>query len=193
MVGNNFVRQHLTTIHSSAMPALNSCAVLMPLPEAALAKLRTAFTTLHYLPDFALPASLAPSVDYIFTSWKGLPPELKLADLPNLKHIQMPTAGADNAIKSSPGIRELRDTGSPITLSTASGIHVLSIPPWVVAMTVNLYHQLHTMIKLGSVGEAEERQTDGRSRRRGLERTRSTTTGSCTSRVTCMAGLLGCW
>lgn len=133
------------------MASLNTCAVLMPLPEAALAKLRSGFETLHYLPDAVLPPSLAPSVDYIFTSWKGLPPDLSLADLPNLKHIQMPTAGADNAIKSSPGIRELRDTNSPITLSTASGIHVLSIPPWVVAMTVNLYQQLHTMIQMGHV------------------------------------------
>lgn len=141
------------TALTNTMATIETCAVLMPLPEAALAKLRPAFSTLHYLPDFTLPPSLAPQVDYIFTSWKGLPPNVKVSDLANLKHIQMPTAGADNAISSSPAIRELRDTNSPITLSTASGIHVLSIPPWVVGMTVNLYHQLHTMIKIGDVSD----------------------------------------
>ncbi|RSH78541.1 uncharacterized protein EHS24_002267 [Apiotrichum porosum] len=135
---------------------LDTLAVIgLDLPAPALAKLRGAFPTVHYYPkihtdpEATIPAEVRGDIDMVFSQWKALPVDCPLADLPKLKHIQLSTAGVDMALRSSPAIRELAQPNPPdVTLSTASGAHVLSIPNYVVAMTINLYHQIQQMLRV---------------------------------------------
>lgn len=138
---------------------LDTLAVIgLDLPAPALAKLRGAFPTVHYYPkihtdpEATIPAEVRGDIDMVFSQWKALPVDCPLADLPKLKHIQLSTAGVDMALRSSPAIRELAQPNPPdVTLSTASGAHVLSIPNYVVAMTINLYHQIQQMLRVARV------------------------------------------
>ncbi|KAL7420829.1 hypothetical protein Q5752_004782 [Cryptotrichosporon argae] len=128
-------------------PALATAAVLLPLPEAALANLRAAFSTVHYHPDFTLPSSIRSSVEFIYTSNRGIPHNVSsLSDLPSLKHIQLASAGADKAL-ASPAVKAYAAAGGhDVTLGNASGTHVISIPNYVVGTVIAIYHQLHTQI-----------------------------------------------
>ncbi|TXT10604.1 hypothetical protein VHUM_02109 [Vanrija humicola] len=125
---------------------ISTVAVLIPLPDAALAKLRAVFPTVHYHPDFTLPAAVRPEVEFIFTTWAGLPSDVALADIPKVRHVQLGMAGADKLL-SSPAIAEIAKRGGKgPTVSTASGTHVVSIPQWVVGNVINLFHQMQSMI-----------------------------------------------
>jgi hypothetical protein len=137
------------------MPSIDTIAVLgLPLSEESQAQLRAAFKTVHYRPDFTLPAELSGDVDIILGNWQAIPPEITLADLPRLKHIQMSTAGVDVCLRVCPAVQELARTKAEkgikpeegITISNASGIHVLSIPPWIVGNVVVLYQQLQQFL-----------------------------------------------
>lgn len=137
------------------MPPIDTLAVLgLDLPVSSVAKLRAAFKVVHYRPDFTLPRDLRGEVDMVFANWRALPPDVDLDECTRLKHIQLSTAGADMCIRVSPAIRELAQRKlsngvSPsegLTLSNASGIHVLSIPNWVTANVIVLYHQLQVMM-----------------------------------------------
>jgi len=147
------------------MPPLHTLAVLgLPLPEASLTKLRAAFKTVHYFPDFVLPAEVRPEIDMIFANWRAIPPDVKLNELTNLKHIQLSTAGADMCMRVCPAIQELKalkeekhmSKEQGITLGNASGIHVLSIPNWVTANVIVLYQQIQQMMKNARVSKTRE-------------------------------------
>ncbi|BEJ10965.1 hypothetical protein CspHIS471_0103870 [Cutaneotrichosporon sp. HIS471] len=127
---------------------LDICVVLQELPASDLAKVKAAFKEVHYHPDFVMPPELLPHVQFLYTAWQGLPGDLTVHDMPALQHIQLPTAGVDTALRLSSGIRELRDQGNKVkvTFANACGTHALSIPPWIVAMTVNLFHQFQVTL-----------------------------------------------
>lgn len=147
---------------------LDVCVVLQELPDSDLAKVKAAFKEVHYHPEFVMPPELLDRVQFLYTAWLGLPGDLKVSDMPNLKHIQLPTAGVDTALRKSSGIRDLRDQGSKatVTFSNASGTHALSIPPWIAAMTVNLYHQFQVVLTVARVSfqHEGEKLTSRRSR-----------------------------
>lgn len=68
--------------------------------EATLTKLRSAFKTVHYYPDpsTSIPSDVLAQTDIVFTGGAGFHSSIKsLDDLPNLKHVQLHSAGA-NAI-----------------------------------------------------------------------------------------------
>lgn len=141
--------------------ALDTIAVLMPLPAKALERVRSAFKTVHYAPAGPdVPAKrLSPDVwkdvEVVFCDWAGPPKELALADVPSLRHVQLPTAGLDGALANSRLVQELAQQGPSAdaqpTVSTASGIHVFTIPNWVVGMTIALSQQHHVMARIARV------------------------------------------
>lgn len=60
----------------------------------------------------------------------------------------MVSAGADKASKQAI-MSTAKDKG--VTLGSASGIHVLSIPPWVVSMAIGIWHQFPKMMDIQRV------------------------------------------
>jgi hypothetical protein len=64
----------------------------------------------------------------------------------------MISAGADKALASD---RASAYAANPaVTLSTASGIHVLSIPNYVVAMVINIFNQIPRQIEISRVSDS---------------------------------------
>lgn len=125
-------------------------AVAVEIFPEGLEKLRGTFKTVHYHPDGDLPTDVASTVQLLLTTNKGLPPKFKsVQELPHLKHVQMISAGADKALASD---RASAYAANPaVTLSTASGIHVLSIPNYVVAMVINIFNQIPRQIEISRV------------------------------------------
>ena len=132
--------------------------VTVPLPELGLSKLQKQFRTVYYCPKGDVPPDAFPEVELWLCGWFGLPESIgSPSRLPRLKHIQLSTAGADKALRN-PLIKEVgkRATGSvdgrpPVTMSTAAGVHVLSIPNYVVAMIINISSQMYRQVELGRV------------------------------------------
>jgi len=127
----------------------STALVLLKLSEKSLSTLRSTFPTVHYHP----PSSSNPStttlkeVDIIF----GPPRQLSVQSfkqLPKLRYIQLGSAGADAAISTLQGWGE---GGGHVKMMTASGTHVLSIPPWAVGCVIMLYHQIPRMLGIARV------------------------------------------
>lgn len=152
------------------MTSLDTIAVLMPLPAAALEKLRSSFKTVHYapvgpdVPPKRLPAETWKDVETMFCDWTGPPKELELSDVPKLRHVQLPTAGVDGALANSRLVQELAQRDPSVegpTVSSASGIHVFTIPNWVVGMTIALSQQHHVMARFARVSILVHGRTRG--------------------------------
>ncbi|WVR07904.1 hypothetical protein IAU60_004947 [Kwoniella sp. DSM 27419] len=144
-----------------SIPLVVGCTV--GISPAAQTKLRDTFKGFHFYPKANSPSCAESEtfasdelaeIEVFFTTGRGLPPVIKNLDqMPKLRHIQLGSAGADKALKSEVISQLKGQAGSEakggITLSTASGTHVLSIPPYVVGMVIALYHQLPRMILKG--------------------------------------------
>lgn len=139
------------------MSELSTALVTLTLSDKALSGLRSAFSTVHYHPSsVALPTpEILKEVEILF----GPPNRLKLDSfdqVPKLKYIQLGSAGADGPL-STPVLKDWvskkdnNDGGREIKMMTASGTHVLSIPPWAVGCVIMLYHQLPRMLAIGKV------------------------------------------
>ncbi|OCF73346.1 oxidoreductase [Kwoniella mangroviensis CBS 8886] len=128
----------------SPLPFTVGCSV--PLTPPTLDKLKSTFQTVHYHPKGSDDASFSSDelkeIQLFFTTGRGLPESIESLDqLPNLKHIQLASAGADAMLRSSTIKKYIEQQGQGVSLSTASGTHVLSIPPYAVGMTIALLHQ----------------------------------------------------
>lgn len=141
------------------MTKLTTALVTLNLSEKSLSILRQTFPTVHYHPSPSSPPSsqILESVDILFGPPQKLPSEVKSLDaLPSLKYIQLGSAGADGplataALKDWVDKGEKGRNGRDIKMMTASGTHVLSIPPWAVASVIMLYHQIPRMISIARV------------------------------------------
>lgn len=120
----------------------------------ALIKLQSAGIQVHYFPENKpIPADVLSTSEVLFTDGGEFNSSIEsLGDLPKLRHIQMASAGA-NGIIATKQMREYLQrrecalsVQNGITLAGASGTHVLSIPNYVVACVITLFHQLHTQI-----------------------------------------------
>ncbi|WVQ75735.1 hypothetical protein IAR50_005366 [Cryptococcus sp. DSM 104548] len=137
-----------------------SCA---PLPPHVVQKLEESFDTLiHRPPSHPIPFTPAElsQIEIFYTSWYGIP-QASFDELPNLKLVQLCTAGADKALKSTAiqkHVQKLRDSreegGEEVVLATAAGTHVLSIPNYVVGMVIALLHQFPRQI----IGARDEKR-----------------------------------
>jgi hypothetical protein len=144
---HDYDHDHKDDIDTMSKPS--TALVLLKLSEKSLSTLRSTFRTVHYHP----PKSASPStstlneVDIIF----GPPRQLAIKsfkDLPNLRYIQLGSAGADAAIST---LKEWGQGGEHVKMMTASGTHVLSIPPWAVGCVIMLYHQIPRMLGIARV------------------------------------------
>lgn len=135
------------------MSKLSTALVLQPLPEAGLTALRSFFETVHSYPDASAPppeSALAES-DVLLMAGSGFPSYLTSLDqVPKVQHIQLTSAGSNNLVKSAhvrtDAAQERIKAG--LSLATSSGIHVESIPNYVVACVISLWHQLPRQIDI---------------------------------------------
>lgn len=145
--GDYYIQEEYEYEYDMSKPS--TALVLLKLSEKSLSTLRSTFPTVHYHP----PSSSNPStttlneVDIIF----GPPRQLSVQsfkELPKLRYIQLGSAGADAAISTLQGWGE---GGGHVKMMTASGTHVLSIPPWAVGCVIMLYHQIPRMLGIARV------------------------------------------
>jgi hypothetical protein len=153
---------HTYSYYIYIMPKLHTVLVLLKLSESALSSLKSTFSTVHYFPPSSSPppTSVLEQIDILF----GPPQRLSewsietFHQLPKLKYIQLGSAGADGPLKA-PAVKafienrdgDSRGGGREIKMMTASGTHVLSIPPWAVGCVIMLYHQIPRMLGIARV------------------------------------------
>jgi hypothetical protein len=161
----------------SSMSPIRVLTAALPLTDANLARLRARFPVVHYHPHpQPLPAAAAAETEVIFCSGAGLPPNVASigqtsthsasgtgeeegkVHLPKVRHVQLGSAGANRlldhaAIKRYAAAQA--DGGKAekgaVSISTASGTHVLSIPPWVVGQLIGCWHQFSRMYDIQRV------------------------------------------
>ncbi|ODN79292.1 hypothetical protein L202_03304 [Cryptococcus amylolentus CBS 6039] len=136
-----------------------SCA---PLPPQVVQTLEASFDTFIHKPPSSstpfTPAELA-KIQIFFTSYYGIP-QASFDEVPNLKLVQLCTAGADKALRGASveeyvgKVKRGEDGGREVVLATAAGTHVLSIPNYVVGMVIALLHQFPRQI----IGARDERR-----------------------------------
>jgi phosphoglycerate dehydrogenase-like enzyme len=127
-----------------------SLLVLIDIPPESLEALQSHFHTVHYYPDPStapIPTEILHVTHVLLTTAGALPSNLRLAHLPELRHIQLGSAGVDGVLKT----QFLREHGEVklkegLRVTSASGTHVLSIPNWVVGAVISLYAQIPAQI-----------------------------------------------
>ncbi|WVQ72853.1 hypothetical protein IAR50_002414 [Cryptococcus sp. DSM 104548] len=130
-----------------------ACTVFLEPP--VIQRLHKAFAKVHYHPDGVLPKQALQEADILFTEMVGVPAhvaDLK-AEIPNLKLIQLVCAGSEKALASPAVAKYAAGSDRSIVLANASGIHVLSIPNYVVASILGAYHQLTRQIVFGAINK----------------------------------------
>lgn len=140
------------------MSKLSTALVTLTLSDKSLDALRSTFSTVHYHPSGsdAPSASALKEVDMLFGPPQRLSNVKTLDELPKLRYIQLGSAGADGplataALKDWVKRDESGRGGRDIKMMTASGTHVLSIPPWAVGCVIMLYHQIPKMLEIAKV------------------------------------------
>ena len=148
------------------MPSLRVLTAAIKLDEPTLARLRSRFPVVHYHPPpQQLPAAVAAETDVIFCTGRGLPPNVtsigstgatQKADgqevhLSRVQHVQLGSAGANKMLEHAAIKRYAADKGEDVSISTASGTHVLSIPPWVVGQLIGCWQQFSRMYDIQRV------------------------------------------
>lgn len=100
-MGNIYKQTLATCDRPYAMPLPYTVASTVPLPPAAVAKLRNAFAAFIHRTDPASPFTRdeLSRIQVFFTTGRG-PPVDSLAHVPNLQLVQLCSAGADKAIAS---------------------------------------------------------------------------------------------
>ncbi|ODN72674.1 hypothetical protein L202_08114 [Cryptococcus amylolentus CBS 6039] len=125
-------------------PQLDILGLTVALSPEKLAELKTHFKHVYYYPldgTEELPKEAAAEVDVWYCNWLGIPEYIKYEDVPNLKLVQLTSAGAALALKSS--VLSGKEAQKNIIISSASGIHSTTIPQWIIAQIITLYQQLH--------------------------------------------------
>ncbi|WVQ77914.1 hypothetical protein IAR50_007620 [Cryptococcus sp. DSM 104548] len=125
-------------------PELDTLAITVTLSPDKLAHVKTHFKHVYYYPhdgEIQISRTEATLVDVWYCNWIGIPQHISYEDVPNLKLVQLTSAGAALALKCPAlSVKEAQDK---IVISSASGIHSTSIPQWIIAQIITLYQQLH--------------------------------------------------
>ncbi|KAN0060513.1 hypothetical protein ACQY0O_007848 [Thecaphora frezii] len=117
--------------------------VRRPLSRASLERLAQVAHHVHSYPDADPPASVLAAADVLFCSMRGLPACVTdvARQMPRLRLIQFVSSGVDRLLASpafsSAAVRER------VVVANASGLHVTTIPPYVLSTVLMLYLRLH--------------------------------------------------
>ncbi|PWN50496.1 hypothetical protein IE53DRAFT_92692 [Violaceomyces palustris] len=136
---------------STAGRKLKAIYVNPPLSEACLARLADLAEVIHCYPGSDdPPKEIFQEVEAIFLRYRELPSYIQdlSRDAPNLKLIQLSSSGADKVIKSlyKRGGEDRTTTAEKVPLCNASGLHVVSIPPYIISTVLMVYHRLDEML-----------------------------------------------
>ncbi|RSH82882.1 hypothetical protein EHS25_005872 [Saitozyma podzolica] len=134
------------------IPTYDTAGVIVSISEEKLAEIQAAFSKVHYHPDGVVPDDHLAEVDIWFTSWTGLPASVThVKQIPRTKVIQLSSAGANNWLARD--IMQSKEAKDQIKVCSASGIHTLSIPQYIIANVVNLYMKLQVQLHLARTEE----------------------------------------
>ncbi|WVQ85763.1 hypothetical protein IAT38_007930 [Cryptococcus sp. DSM 104549] len=131
-------------------PQLENLIVTVALSDARLAEVKAAFPNVFYHPannGAEVPEKQSRIADIWLTSWNGLPPYIKSVEqIPRTKIVQLSSAGANRMLATE--VMQTEKAKQSIKICSASGIHTVSIPQYVVANAINLYMKLHIQFHL---------------------------------------------
>ncbi|KAI5480117.1 hypothetical protein MNV49_001777 [Pseudohyphozyma bogoriensis] len=118
------------------------------LPASSLEKLRTVVPTVNYYPKGDAPSEILAETQVYLSPRTGTPTHIEdiKAALPKLQHIQMPVAGAEKIVKNVAILKAMANGDAGFTVSTASGVHAVSIPQYIAATILALYLRLPKQI-----------------------------------------------
>ena len=134
-----------------------TAAVTVEIPPSSLDKLRKEFHEVHYHPTGDIPTDVVPRVEFWLTPNKCLPSSVKsVEDASSLRLIQLVSAGAEKALGTDQ-IKAYAKKPGNVVLGTAAGLHVISIPNYVVAMVINIFNQIPRQIEVGRVCGLKQR------------------------------------
>lgn len=130
-----------------------TACIIAPIADSKVEDVKKAYPNVLYRPDGNVSDEELKEIDIWYCTWTGLPKNVtQLAQIPRTKAIQLSSAGANmllaTEVMSTP---EARDR---IKVCSASGIHVLSIPQYIVANVVNLYMKLQIQFHLARTRSA---------------------------------------
>ncbi|OCF32126.1 oxidoreductase [Kwoniella heveanensis BCC8398] len=127
--------------------------ITVPVGDEILGRIKSQFKTVHYHPDGQVPRDHAREADIWYSGWMGLPKGIDSLDqVPRTKVVQLSSAGANDFLKTP--LMSSQEARKQIKVCSASGIHTLSIPQYVVCNVVNLYMKLQVQFHLAR-SEAE--------------------------------------
>lgn len=164
--------QHYKTTMTADTKLTLGC--LVPISDSKLAELKQV-ATVHYWPEGkGVDRTVFPDLDVLF----GIPDGVKsLDELPRLKHVQLSSSGSDGGQGWAPLRSVVEDGSRDVSLATASGAHALTIPNYVAAMTLNIYHQIPKQILNAKNERRWTKDIDVYGRTYGIRQTRGNTAG----------------
>ncbi|BEJ13990.1 hypothetical protein CspHIS471_0311640 [Cutaneotrichosporon sp. HIS471] len=136
---------------------LDVIAVVFKVSPASLAHIRAHFPTVHYYPDGKVPPEVVPSVEVWFCNWLGIPKWIGPEMIARTQVVQLTSAGANYAY-NCPALKDPA-VQKRVKVCSASGVHVLSIPGYIIGQIIGFYQNIHTSVVIT--------RTQGRWPRRG--------------------------
>ncbi|RSH87377.1 hypothetical protein EHS25_003286 [Saitozyma podzolica] len=95
-------------------------------------------------PNLVIPDHVLEEADVWYTNWIGIPGVTSLDQVPNTKAVQLSSAGANIFLESR--LMASNEARKQIKVCTASGIHVVAIPQYIVANVINVYMSMPLQI-----------------------------------------------
>ncbi|WWC72308.1 uncharacterized protein I206_106270 [Kwoniella pini CBS 10737] len=124
-----------------------NAVVAVALSDKKLEEVKQKYDHVFYHPDKEIPEEHLKVADIWYTDWAGLPACVTSLDqIPRTKILQLSSAGANNALSSA--IMSSDEARKQIKVCSSSGMHVLSIPQYIVCNVINLYMKLQIQLHI---------------------------------------------
>ncbi|ORY21036.1 D-isomer specific 2-hydroxyacid dehydrogenase [Naematelia encephala] len=141
-----------TSLKSSpvmARDAFTTAVITATISKAKVAELEKVFSKVYNIgdglnPDLVIPDHILREADVWYTNWIGIPGVTSLDQVPNTKAVQLSSAGANKFLDSR--LMASEEARKRIKVCNASGIHVVSIPQYIVANVINVYMSMPMQI-----------------------------------------------
>lgn len=146
---------------------------LIPISDAKRKELESVANVFYWPDGEGVDRSKFADIDVLF----GIPDGVKsLAELPKLRHVQLCSSGSDGG-QNWPPMAAVKAGERDVSLATASGAHALTIPNYVAAMVLNIYHQIPKQILNAREKRTWTKDIDVYGRPYGIRQTRGRTAG----------------